>query len=202
MLTSQSCCGCCARSGPDQHYLWRGDAERIDPARIIIAAEIADDRRSKKFIDTCRALGIRTVAGFMIGFPEDTADSILGVLDYARKLNPTFANFNVVTPYPGTHFFRQIHDQIATFDYSKYSVYTPVLKYQQLSPEQVSGLLEKCFTSYFFRSRWLVENGPVIWPTLGRSVDTSRDNACTGRNALLWERPPIAHAGKLGRKAA
>ena len=138
-------------------------------------APISDDRQ-REFIEACRALGIRTVAGFMIGFPEDTADSILGVLDYARKLNPTFANFNIVTPYPGTHFFRQIHDQIATFDYSQFSVYSPVLKYRHLSPGQVSGLLEKCFSSYFFRSRWLAENGPVIWPSLGRLV-VGRENA-------------------------
>ncbi len=134
-------------------------------------APIAVDRQ-REFIDACRELGIRTVAGFMIGFPEDTADSILAVLDYARKLNPTFANFNVVTPYPGTHFFKQIHDQIATFDFSKFSVYTPVLKYRHLSPEQVSGLLEQCFASFFFRSRWLIENGPVIWPLLRRLVET------------------------------
>lgn len=130
-------------------------------------APISDDRQ-REFIDACRRLGIRTVAGFMIGFPEDTRDTILGVLDYARRLNPTFANFNVVTPYPGTHFFRQIHEHIADFDYAKYSVYTPVLKYQNLTSQQVSGLLEKCFNSFFFRSRWLAENGPVIWPWLAR----------------------------------
>ena len=64
-----------------------------------------DKDRQQAFIATCRALGIRTVAGFMIGFPEDTEYSIRQVLRYALALGPTFANFNVVTPYPGTAFF-------------------------------------------------------------------------------------------------
>ncbi len=42
----------------------------------------------QQFIATCRELGIRTAAGFMIGFPEDTASSILRVLSYAKSLNP------------------------------------------------------------------------------------------------------------------
>jgi len=135
----------------------------VNQLRSHSRAPIADDRQ-RQFIEHCRKLGIRTVAGFMIGFPQDTRDSILGVLDYARRLNPTFANFNVVTPYPGTQFFRQIKDEIASFDYSEYSVYRPVLKYENLTPADVSKLLEKCFTSFYFRWRWFEAHGPLLWP--------------------------------------
>jgi anaerobic magnesium-protoporphyrin IX monomethyl ester cyclase len=128
-------------------------------------APIRDDRQ-REFILQCRELGIRTVAGFMIGFPEDTEESILAVLRYAKSVNPTFANFNIVTPYPGTEFFELIKPQIATFDPTKYTVYTPVLKYKNLTPERVSELHAKCFKSYYFRSRWLVTAGPIIYPSL------------------------------------
>jgi radical SAM superfamily enzyme YgiQ (UPF0313 family) len=130
-------------------------------------APIRDDRQ-REFVLLCRSLGIRTVAGFMIGFPEDTEKSIHAVLRYAKGVNPTFANFNVVTPYPGTEFYEEIKPQIATFDTTKYTVYTPVLKYKHLTSEQVSELHAKCFTSYYYRSRWLVVNAPVVWPILQR----------------------------------
>jgi radical SAM superfamily enzyme YgiQ (UPF0313 family) len=104
----------------------------------------------------------------MIGFPEDTEPSIRAVLRYAKSVNPTFANFNVVTPYPGTEFFEEIKSQIATFDTTKYTVYTPVLKYRHLTSERVSELHAKCFTSYYFRTRWLTANGPLVWPILQR----------------------------------
>jgi anaerobic magnesium-protoporphyrin IX monomethyl ester cyclase len=128
-------------------------------------APVRDDKQ-REFVATCRALGIRTVAGFMIGFPEDTEKSILYVLRYAKQVNPTFANFNIVTPYPGTEFFQIVKEQIANFDFTQYNVYTPVMKYQNLTPQQVSQLHAKCFTSYYFRTRWLDANAHLVWPWL------------------------------------
>ena len=76
---------------------------------------LSEDRQ-REFIDVCRKMGIRTVAGFLIGFPDDTEQSIRNVAQYAKRLNPTFANFNVVTPYPGTEFFAENRDRIADAD--------------------------------------------------------------------------------------
>ena len=77
-----------------------------DPTLQNYRRQPIDKDRQQAFIATCRELGIRTVAGFMIGFPEDTELSIRRVRDYAMALGPTFANFNVVTPYPGTAVLR------------------------------------------------------------------------------------------------
>ena len=82
-----------------------------------------NDDRQRDFVALCRRLGIRTVAGFMIGFPGDTKESIYQVLNYARAVNPTYANFNIVTPYPGTEFYDEVKNEIADHDFSKYSVY-------------------------------------------------------------------------------
>jgi anaerobic magnesium-protoporphyrin IX monomethyl ester cyclase len=128
---------------------------------------IAKDRQ-QAFIATCHALGIRTVAGFMIGFPEDTEYSIRQVLRYALALGPTFANFNVVTPYPGTAFFEQMRGRLETIDYSRFNVYTPMLTYDHLTPRQVEELLGKCFRRYYFRWQYLRENAALLWPGLRR----------------------------------
>ena len=130
-------------------------------------APIKDDRQ-REFVTMCRRLGVRTVAGFMIGFPEDTAASIQSVLKYAKAVGPTFANFNIVTPYPGTEFFNQVRDDIASFDFTNYSVYTPVMKYRHLSTGQVAELHARSFIGYYFRTRWLAENAHLLWPRLAR----------------------------------
>jgi radical SAM superfamily enzyme YgiQ (UPF0313 family) len=124
--------------------------------------------RQHAFVAACRALGIRTVAGFMIGFPEDTEYSIRQVLRYAMSLGPTFANFNVVTPYPGTAFFEQMRDRLDTIDYSQFNVYTPMLKYDHLTPREIEALLGKCFQHYYFRWQYLKENAVLLWPGLRR----------------------------------
>ncbi len=136
-----------------------------DTLRRYHRAPIRDDKQ-REFVVLCRSLGVRTVAGFMIGFPEDTEESIHAVLRYAKNVNPTFANFNIVTPYPGTEFFEQIKPQIETFDTTQYTVYTPVLKYENLTSEQLAELHAKCFISYYFRTRWFTANGPLMWPSL------------------------------------
>lgn len=128
---------------------------------------IQDDRQ-REFIAHCRRLGIRTVAGFMIGFPEDTARSIRHVAGYAKLVGPTFANFNIVTPYPGTEFHRQMQDRIATDDLSRYTVYEPVLRTDHLSAEEVRELHAWCFRRYYFRWQYLRENATLLWPWLRR----------------------------------
>ncbi len=139
---------------PDEETLKR---YRRDPVR---------EDRQHAFIDACRRLGIRTVAGFMIGFPEDDEESIRRVMWYAQQVNPTFANFNIVTPYPGTEFFEQIKGRIADFDYSHYTVYTPVLKYEHLTADRLAWLHAKCFHRFYFRWEYLRENAHLLWPGL------------------------------------
>jgi len=139
-----------------------------DPTLRTYSRQPINRDRQFAFIAACRALGIRTVAGFMIGFPEDTEYSIRQVLRYAESLGPTFANFNVVTPYPGTAFYEQMRDRLGTIDYSRFNVYTPLLKYDHLDPRQIEELLGKCFRHYYFRWQYLKENAAPLWPALRR----------------------------------
>ena len=145
--------------------------ETPDEATLKQYSRVAiNDDRQRSFVELCRSLGIRTVAGFMVGFPHDTEKSIYDVLNYARQVNPTFANFNIVTPYPGTPFYEEVKHQIADFDFSKYSVYEPVMKYDHLTTEQVKELHGRCFSKFYFRSRYFKDNALLLWPQLRRFV--------------------------------
>jgi MoaA/NifB/PqqE/SkfB family radical SAM enzyme len=130
-------------------------------------APIKDDKQSE-FVDMCRGLGIRVVSGFMIGFPEDTRQSIRAVLRYAKRVDPYAANFNVCTPYPGTGWLDEINHLVANRDWSRYDVYTPNLKYEHLTAEEVSELHQECFRQYYFRWKYLRENGQFLFPRAHR----------------------------------
>jgi radical SAM superfamily enzyme YgiQ (UPF0313 family) len=149
--------------------------ERPDVAtlRAHRRAPIGDDRQ-RAFIELCRRLDIRTVAGFLLGFPHDTGSTIRAVARYAQSLNPTYANFNIVTPYPGTRFFDDVRGQIASFDYSRYDVYTPVLEYEHLTHAEVTALHAKAFVGFYFRWKYARDNLRLLWPRLGRLVPQSR----------------------------
>lgn len=124
------------------------------------------DERQRAFILECRRLGVRTVAGFMIGFEDDTVRSIRDVAHYARWLNPTFANFNVLTPYPGT---REAVSPAAG-ESQQFDVYTPTLAYRHLQRGDVARLRDKCFASYYFRWSYLRDHARALVPIV--------DHAC------------------------
>jgi radical SAM superfamily enzyme YgiQ (UPF0313 family) len=122
----------------------------------------------QEFIATCRGLGLRTVAGFLIGFPEDTEESVRRVRDYAARLGPTFANFNVVTPYPGTPMFETVRDRLGWTDFSRFTVYLPVAPCAHLTAERIEWHVRKCFRRFYFRWEYFCRNARLLWPGLGR----------------------------------
>jgi anaerobic magnesium-protoporphyrin IX monomethyl ester cyclase len=159
-----------------------------------------DGDRQRAFIAACRSLGIRTVAGFLIGFPEDTEESIRRVWNYAIAINPTFANFNVVTPYPGTQFFEQMRQRIGDFDFSRYTVYSPVLRYEHLTPERVSELLGKCFRRFYFRWQYLHDNAALLWPVLRKLGFGTRPSPAGADSAHPGVPRPLSGLDILDRK--
>jgi len=54
--------------------------------------------------------GIITYLFFIIGFPNDTKESITKTIDFARELNPTGANFSALVPFPGTEIYLQLKE--------------------------------------------------------------------------------------------
>ncbi len=80
--------------------------ERVGLTSITVGIETPDEAmlksylrssaggdRQREFIENCRRLGIRTVAGFMIGFPADTEASIRAVARYAPALESDVCEF-------------------------------------------------------------------------------------------------------------
>jgi anaerobic magnesium-protoporphyrin IX monomethyl ester cyclase len=53
-------------------------------------------------VRTCRKLGIRTEAAYLLGMPTDTKDSIRKTIRAAAKIDSDFATFAILVPFPGT----------------------------------------------------------------------------------------------------
>jgi radical SAM superfamily enzyme YgiQ (UPF0313 family) len=155
-------------------------------------AEDAD--RQLEFINRCRRMGIRTTAGFMIGFPHDTEDSIRAVLDRARLLGPTFADFRLVTPYPGTRFSRRIGARIGDFRFSRYTSHAPVIECEQISGRDLQRLQARCYAKYYLRRRYLLQNAALLWPGL-RLVSLGRRRAKKSSGDPAHDGPPRPMSG-------
>ena len=53
-------------------------------------------------IALAKRAGIETACFFMMGFPGETDADRRLTLEFAKKLDPTYASFHIVSPYPGT----------------------------------------------------------------------------------------------------
>jgi len=56
--------------------------------------------------------GIEAAAFFMFGNLEETEDDIRATVEFAKKLNASFASFNIATPYPGTELYETVKDEL------------------------------------------------------------------------------------------
>jgi len=83
-------------------------------------------------------------------------------------LNLDYAQFSILTPYPGTPIFDFAlkNDLLLTKDWSRYTVIDPVLKLKNLTEKQLKSLLQKAYISFYLRPkviwRWM-KNGQFIF---------------------------------------
>ena len=143
------------------------DADILDKYRkagiihIYMGAESGDDdvlkslnkgidmKTTKQALELLNRAGIITEASFMIGFPQETRESIRDTIDSAIYLNPDVAVFPIVTPWPYTPMYKEMKDRIRVFDYAKYNLVTPIIEPYAMSLEEVNEALAQCYMEFY-----------------------------------------------------
>lgn len=105
--------------------------------------------QNKQAIDLLRENEIMIEASFMIGFPNENWDSIKRTIAEAIRLNPDIAVFPVITPMPFTTLFTEMHDRIRVWDYSKYNLVDPIIEPNDMTLEEVSLALGRCYMTFY-----------------------------------------------------
>ena len=92
---------------------------------------------------------------FILGFPTDNKESMMKTINYAKKLNTTFSQFSVWTPYPGTPVFKEYENEITAEKYEQFDQYHLVFNHKKLNQQIIRKYLSKAYTSYYLRINWL-----------------------------------------------
>jgi anaerobic magnesium-protoporphyrin IX monomethyl ester cyclase len=122
-----------------------------------VGRRVIPGAHQREIIDHCRKLNVTSVAFYVLGFLEDDWDSIATTIDYAIDLRSTFAQFKLLTPYPGTPFFKQIEPLIAQDDWEKFDSFTPTFRHPNLSTEELRFLLGAAYTRFYVRPSFLAD---------------------------------------------
>jgi len=109
----------------------------------------------REVIAHCRRRGIVTAAFYVFGFLQDDWNSIAATIDYSTDLGSTFAQYKILTPYPGTPMFKQLQPLLVETDWEKFDGYTPTFRHPNLTAVQLRYLLGAAYTRFYVRPSYL-----------------------------------------------
>ncbi|MCS7119308.1 MAG: radical SAM protein [Archaeoglobaceae archaeon] len=104
-----------------------------------------------------KKLKITTICSFIIGAPIETKNEMEETLKLAIKLDPDYAQFSILTPYPGTEIYEEAKEKglLLTENYDEYTAGNPVLR-TQISKEELAKFLRRCYIRFYLRPKFMI----------------------------------------------
>jgi anaerobic magnesium-protoporphyrin IX monomethyl ester cyclase len=95
--------------------------------------------------------GIFAHAMFIIGQRKDTVQSITRLREFANELDPDFAMFGALTPFPGTEIYKEAEQNgwIEDSNWSHYDMVHAIMPTETLSRNEVQEELYHCYRSFY-----------------------------------------------------
>ena len=74
---------------------------------------------------------------------------------FAKRLNLDWAQFSILTPYPGTPLFEYAvkNNLLLTRDWSKFTATQPIIKLENVTEEQLRRLFRKAYLSFYLKPK-------------------------------------------------
>lgn len=93
--------------------------------------------------------GMISETSFILGFPEETKESIQKTLKLSKIYNPDFAHYLALAPWPYAEMYNNLAPHIVTRDYRKYNLIDPVIKPVRMTIEELDRAIIDCYQSFY-----------------------------------------------------
>lgn len=121
----------------------------------------ADLARQEAVIRACERRDIDILGFYILGYPDDTPETVRQTIDYAISLNTYGAQFTVATPYPGTPWYQHLHAENEIYrldpELEHYTQYQLVFQHPHLSPAVVERLKNEAYRRYYLRPGYFLK---------------------------------------------
>jgi radical SAM superfamily enzyme YgiQ (UPF0313 family) len=113
----------------------------------------------KKAVKILKDVGIQVLGSFIIGFIQDTKKTIKETIKFAKNLNLDYAQFSILTPYPGTpiFYYAKKNNMLLTENWSRYTAIEPIIKIKEVSEKEIKALLQEAYITFYLRPRIIIE---------------------------------------------
>ncbi len=104
-----------------------------------------------------KELGGGAVGSFILGFPWETLEDMRRTVELAVKLDPDYAQFTVLTPYPGTPLFdyARKHGLIEDWNWEHYTAIRPVMRGFRWARRDLARMIKYAYRRFFLRPAFL-----------------------------------------------
>jgi len=141
---------------------------------------------AKKAFALTHKSGIGTMAYFILGIPVETYEDEIKTIEFAKELNPDYAQFSVLSPFPGTELYETaIKDgsylETGVKNPADKDLKKPVVLSQNWDEKRLNDIMLKAHTSFYFRPRYLIKRLASI-----RNISDLKRFFMAGLKMLSW----------------
>lgn len=120
--------------------------------------------KTKQIFCWCHEIGLNTLADFMIGSPSETLEDIEMSVALIKLIKPTYVQFSVTVPYPGTDLYRTAlergiikNDVWADFARNP-QPFEPPLWEENFTRQELLNLLKKCYRQFYLSPGFILKD--------------------------------------------
>jgi radical SAM superfamily enzyme YgiQ (UPF0313 family) len=129
----------------------------------ILKKGITRERALQVFQDA-HEVGIETLGYFMFGCPNETRSQMQETFDFALELNPDYAHFAILTPFPGTPLYSEaVQEGLYESDYWQEFAQSPDPDFlpptlpNTLTREELVLVLKKAYKKFYVRPKYIIK---------------------------------------------
>ena len=118
----------------------------------------------RDIVRLCRRHGISSHFSNIIGFPQDTRETIQEHLEILREMDPSWASFYILCPIPGTEQYDDFLAQglITEKNLDRFDTTCLTWRHPSLSRQELSNLLFQCYRKFYSARHALLNVGDEI----------------------------------------
>jgi radical SAM superfamily enzyme YgiQ (UPF0313 family) len=147
-------------------------------------------KQARQALRIANRLGFKTLVSFIFGNPGDTPQTLKRTIDFAIRLRPTIASFNILVPYPGTEVFR-LNYQNKFRDPNSWDTFlpkavNPISRTAALSPQDLRRWTAWAFSRFYLLRPWQVLRMLMAVRTVGELKSYIRGSLGLCRRLKEW----------------
>ena len=143
----------------------------------------------RRAFELTRKAGIRPMAYFILGIPVETFEQGLRTIELAKELSPDYAQFSILSPYPGTKLYEEAQEKGWYAEVEANNPFDkdrkrPVLLSENWSPDTLKEILRRAHREFYFRPGYILKRLREI-----RGFHQMRSLWSAGCGVLRWYFP-------------